>query len=135
MMSKPKLSALIILLFIYSSQLFSQSIAKEKDSILLFSYFKEPNGLDGLHLAYSSDGLNWTALKNDKSFLKPEIGENKIMRDPSLSLGPNGVFHLVWTCGWEGKGIAYAESKDLINWSGQMAGFAKYFSKPTCLKW
>ena len=39
----------------------------------LFSSFRG-NGDDGLHLAYSHDGLKWIALNNDKSFLKPEVG-------------------------------------------------------------
>ena len=83
----------------------------------LFSYFKG-NGEDGLHLAYSHDGLRWTALKNDKSFLKPNVG-GKLMRDPCICQGPDGTFHLVWTTGWWDKGIGIAHSKDLISWSEQ----------------
>ena len=34
--------------------------------------------------------------------------------------GPDGVFHLVWTCGWKGeRGFGYASSTDLIHWSDQ----------------
>ena len=47
----------------------------------LFSYFVA-NGQDGLHLAYSTDGLKWEALNDGKSYLAPEIGPNKLMRDP-----------------------------------------------------
>jgi hypothetical protein len=83
----------------------------------LFSYFRG-NGEDGLHLAYSFDGLKWTALKGNQSFLKPEIG-GKLMRDPSIAQDPNGVFHMVWTTGWWEKGIGLAHSKDLITWSKQ----------------
>ncbi len=83
----------------------------------LFSYFKD-NGQDGLHLAYSHDGLTWTSLKQDRSFLTPEIG-SKLMRDPSICQGPDGVFHMVWTTGWEDPGIGIAHSKDLLNWSEQ----------------
>ena len=50
--------------------------------VYLFSYFKG-NG-DGLHLAYSYDGLKWEALRNDSIILKPEIGKNKLMRDQVL---------------------------------------------------
>ena len=64
-------------------------------SIYLFSSFRG-NGEDGLHLAYSRDGLIWTALKDDKSFLKPMIG-GKLMRDPCIIQGPDGTFHMVWT--------------------------------------
>jgi hypothetical protein len=45
-------------------------------------------------------------------------------RDPCLATGPEGTFHMVWTCGWtteKGKIIGYAESKDLQHWSDQRA--------------
>jgi len=86
-----------------------------KSELLLFCYFKG-NG-DGLHLAASDDGLQWTALKGDKTFLTPQVGKEKLMRDPSIQLGPDGVFHAVWTCSWNDHGIGYADSKDLIHWS------------------
>jgi|GEM_PF-6819400 len=38
--------------------------------VYLFSYFTG-NGEDGLHLAWSEDGLNWAALRNNTSFLTP----------------------------------------------------------------
>lgn len=53
----------------------------------LFSYFIN-NGEDGLHLAYSTNGLKWNALKNGDSYLQPTVGESKLMRDPCLFLGP-----------------------------------------------
>lgn len=84
----------------------------------IFSYFKG-NGEDGLHLAYSTDAYNWKALKNDKSFLKPEVGNNKLMRDPCIIKGGDSLFHMVWTVSWNDKGIGYSTSKDLINWSKQ----------------
>ncbi len=89
-----------------------------KESAYIFSYFKG-NGEDGLHLAYSEDGLKWKALKDDKSFLKPEVGKDKLMRDPCVIQGPDGLFHMVWTVSWTDKGIGYASSKDLIHWSTQ----------------
>lgn len=86
----------------------------------LFSYFIN-NGEDGLHLAWSVDGLNWTALNGDKSFLKPEAGESRLMRDPCLVYCPDKVFRMVWTTSWGGCTVGYASSKDLITWSGQQA--------------
>ena len=83
----------------------------------LFSYFKG-NGEDGLHLACSTDGLTWTSLKSDQSFLTPQVG-TKLMRDPCVCQGPDGTFHMVWTSGWWDKGIGIAHSKDLIHWSEQ----------------
>lgn len=84
----------------------------------MFSYFKN-NGEDGLHLAYSIDGLKWEALKNDESFLVPQLSSDKLMRDPCIIKGPDGKFHMVWTVSWSEKGIGYANSIDLINWSEQ----------------
>jgi len=83
----------------------------------LFSYFLD-NGQDGLHLAYSKDGLTWTALKNGKSFLPPKVG-GKLMRDPCICIGPDNEFHMVWTSSWQERGIGVAHSKDLITWSTQ----------------
>ncbi len=84
----------------------------------LFSYFNN-NGKDGLHLAYSMDGLKWEALNNDKSLLAPVVGKDSLMRDPSVAQGKDGTFHMVWTTSWWDKGIGYASSKDLIHWSEQ----------------
>ena len=88
------------------------------EDIYMFSYFKN-NGEDGLHLAYSIDGLKWEALKNDESFLVPQLSSDKLMRDPCIIKGPDGKFHMVWTVSWSEKGIGYANSLDLINWSEQ----------------
>ncbi|HEX9933741.1 MAG TPA: GDSL-type esterase/lipase family protein, partial [bacterium] len=84
----------------------------------LFAYFKR-NGQDGLHLAFSTNGLQWTALNHDSAFLKPTAGRDRLMRDPFVFQGPDGTFHLVWTISWKEKGIGYASSTDLINWSEQ----------------
>jgi beta-galactosidase len=43
------------------------------------------------------------------------------MRDPSLAIGPDGVFRMVWTTGWWDQTIGYASSKNLIDWSAQKA--------------
>ncbi|MBS1660464.1 MAG: glycoside hydrolase family 43 protein [Bacteroidetes bacterium] len=97
----------------------------------LFTSFREP-ATDGLYFLGSEDGTHWTDLGG--SWLKPEIGEKKLMRDPSMAQGPDGVWHLVWTSGWNGdKGFGYASSTDLIHWSPQefvpvMAGEADAFN-------
>ena len=91
----------------------------------LFSYFSgRPSGgrrgeAAGLHLAWSLDGLSWTALNDDEPMLVPEVGTDKLMRDPSICQGPDGTFHLVWTSGWKDRCIGYAHSTDLIHWSDQ----------------
>lgn len=97
--------------------LFSLSGMAQKD-IYLFSYFTG-NGEDGLHLAYSNDGLFWTALNNGKSYLTPTVGPDKLMRDPFILYGKESLFHMVWTSGWWDKQIGYASSPDLIHWSAQ----------------
>lgn len=89
-----------------------------QNDVLFFSYFKG-NGEDGLHLAYSDDGYKWNTLKNDHSFLTPEVGESVLMRDPCIIYGPDKQFHMVWTSGWNEHGIGYASSKDLDHWSEQ----------------
>lgn len=86
--------------------------------VYLFCYFKG-NSADGLHLAYSRDALEWKALNNDSSLLKPEVGVDKLMRDPCILKGPDGKFHMVWTVSWKEKGIGYASSDDLVHWSKQ----------------
>ncbi len=104
-----------ILVFIFS--LFSIVSVAQKN-VYLFSYFVD-NGQDGLHLAYSIDGLKWTPLNEGKSFLTPTVGKDKLMRDPCILQGEDGLFHMVWTSGWWDKQIGYASSPDLINWSEQ----------------
>lgn len=101
----------------FSLAFFIQCQQGQKD-VYLFSYFIG-NGEDGLHLAYSYDGLDWTALKNGESFLTPMVGNDKLMRDPCIITGPDGTFHMVWTVSWGEKGIGYGSSKDLITWSEQ----------------
>ncbi len=88
------------------------------ETCYLFAYFLV-NGVDGLHLAWSRDGYRFEKLGGGRSYLVPTVGEARIMRDPSLLRGPDGVFHLVWTSGWEGKSIAYAASPDLLGWGPQ----------------
>ncbi len=85
--------------------------------VYMFTSFHEPADA-GLRLLYSKDGLHWTDL--ERTFLKPSVGQQKVMRDPSIVKGPDGTFHLVWTSSWKGdKGFGYASSKDLIHWSEQ----------------
>ena len=107
-----------ILLTLISIFFASALYAQHPDSVFMFSYFKN-NGKDGLHLAYSNDGYKWTALKNDQSFLTPVLSKDSLMRDPCIIRGADGLFHMVWTVSWNQRGIGYAKSPDLINWSEQ----------------
>jgi beta-1,2-mannobiose phosphorylase / 1,2-beta-oligomannan phosphorylase len=93
---------------------------KPAENALVFSYFIG-NGEDGLHLAISEDGLVWEEINDGKSILPPLVGESCLMRDPCITIGPDSTFHMVWTTSWSGKTIGYASSKDLVNWSTQIA--------------
>jgi beta-xylosidase len=112
-----KITFLIVLslLTVNIMNVYSQAGNKQR---YLFSYFRG-NGVDGLHLAASEDGFKWTPLNGDSAFITPSVGQDKLMRDPSICLGADNVFHMVWTVSWHEKGIGYADSKDLIHWSQQ----------------
>lgn len=91
--------------------------AAPDDPVYLFTSFRG-NGEDGLRFVWSEDGYKWQEVPG--TFLKPRVGPSRLMRDPSLLRGPDGVFHLVWTTGWQkDQGIGYASSKDLVHWSEQ----------------
>lgn len=105
--------AILCLLFSFASfHLFAQS-----DSVYLFCYFKG-NG-DGLHYAWSKDGYRWQAMFSDSAVLKPTVSKDKLLRDPCIIRGADGAFHMVWTVSWADRGIGYASSADLVNWSEQ----------------
>jgi len=89
-----------------------------EEQAYLFSYFLG-NGADGLHFAASRDGYQWDALRGGASFLAPTVGKTRLMRDPCIARGPDGMFHMVWTSGWNDTGIGYASSPDLVQWSPQ----------------
>ena len=97
---------------------FSAMVKAQHSDVYMFAYFKH-NGEDGLHLAYSKDGYRFTALRNDSSFLTPQVGKDKLLRDPCIIRDANGLYHMVWTVSWGDKGIGYASSPDLVHWSEQ----------------
>ena len=90
----------------------------KNDEVYLFSYFVG-NGEDGLHYAYSEDGFTWESLRNGESYLTPQVGKDKLMRDPCIIKGGDGKYHMVWTVSWTDKGFGYASSEDLVDWSEQ----------------
>jgi hypothetical protein len=89
----------------------------------LFTSFRK-NGQTGVHLALSQDGRKWTALNQDRPWLKPEH-EGMLMRDPFLAQGPDGTYHMLWTWGWTRKEaggalkIGYSSTRDLLTWTPQ----------------
>lgn len=88
-----------------------------QDKAYLFSYFAGEDA--GLLMAYSYDGLTWKDLSGGKSMMKPVLGPDQLLRDPSICKGPDGLFHMVWTTGWHDQIIGHASSADLIHWSEQ----------------
>ncbi|MGV3505279.1 MAG: glycoside hydrolase family 43 protein [Adhaeribacter sp.] len=111
-----KKAAAWLLLFIFSCSPDKGAFTPGKE-VLLYAYFKGDG--DGLHLAYSQDGYNWKALKNDSIFLKPRVGKDKLLRDPCIIRGADNKFHMVWTVSWTDRGLGYASSEDLVHWSKQ----------------
>lgn len=96
---------------------FYLTACQSSKEVYFFTSFHEPADR-GLRMLYSFDGYKWSDL--DTVLLRPSVGNQKVMRDPSIVQGPDGTFHLVWTSSWRGDlGFGYASSKDLINWSEQ----------------
>lgn len=89
----------------------------------VFAYFRNADdGRAGMRLAISRDGRKFTALRNGEPMIVPQVGENKLMRDPCVAQDPrSGLYHMVWTTGWTGITIGHASSPDLANWSAQQA--------------
>lgn len=86
-------------------------------SVYLSTSFREPAD-EGLRYIYSRDGYRFEELGG--IWLAPEVGTQRLMRDPSVAEGPDGTFHLVWTSSWRDDcGIGYARSRDLVHWTGQ----------------
>ncbi len=91
---------------------------------LLFAYFGTGKGeAAGLKLAISDDGLAFRELAGGESWLRPMVGEAKLMRDPFLfrGQGRGSPWHLLWTTAWDGVTIGHATSRDLRHWSPQRA--------------
>ena len=109
---KPSLKRLCA--FIVTGTILTVTTQAAQDTAYLFTSFR--NNGDGLHLAYSQDGRQWTDL--NRIFISPTVG-SQLMRDPHILFGPDGLYHLVWTTGWADTGIGHATSKDLVNWSEQ----------------
>ena len=92
-------------------------ISMQAKDIYVSTSFHEP-ATEGLRFIYSYDGLRWDSIEG--VFLRPEVGTQRVMRDPSIVQGPDGTFHLVWTSSWRGdRGFGYAASRDLIHWTPQ----------------
>ena len=116
-MTKVRLAALFILCLALPRHYVHAQPTNPAAPVYLFSTFKEGEQ-DGLRFAFSYDGYHWSNVPG--LFLRAQIGRDRIMRDPSITRGPDGTWHLVWTSAWRGNnGFGYAHSKDLVHWAEQ----------------
>jgi len=103
------------LIKIFTVFLFFNQLCLAQNELYVSTSFHEPAN-EGLRFISSKDGYHWDSVPG--VWLKPEVGSQKVLRDPSIIQTPDGIFHLVWTCSWKGDyGFGYANSKDLIHWS------------------
>lgn len=108
---------MILLTYCTNNQKKNTTDEFSEKEVYMFTSFHEPAN-EGLRFLYSYDGYCWDSIQG--IFLKPEIGLQKIMRDPSIVMAPDSTYHLVWTCSWKNDpGFGYSSSKDLINWTPQ----------------
>lgn len=84
----------------------------------VMGYFTESpqgNGNDyGLHLAYSSDGLNWTPLNNNNAVVYPKLGQPGL-RDPFILRKNDGSF-VVMATNMSGTDFANSNSEYIHVW-------------------
>ncbi len=71
--------------------------------------------VEDLHLAWSRDGLHWTALNGNRPTLPTPAGARHT-RDPFVRRGPDGLFHLLATGGAAPTDVLYGRSPDLVAW-------------------
>ena len=110
-MIKRCVSSMPVCVFVIALAMTGTASAVDED-VLLFSYFT--GQADGARLAYSFDGLNWTELNHGNPVVTPLSGQ--LIRDPDISRGPDGKYHMVWTTDWSGNTIGHAWSHDLMTW-------------------
>jgi Glycosyl hydrolases family 43 len=109
--------AWLLAVLFFSGLSTAPAAATKPDDVYLFTSFHDADQ-KFLRFLYSDDGYQWTNVPG--TFLEAHVGASKQFRDPSLSRGPDGTFHLVWTAGWHHEqGFGCANSRDLIHWSDQ----------------
>lgn len=94
--------------------------AHEQDSVWVFTYNTTPK--EGLHMAYSYNRDQWTALGQNHSFVKSDFGSwgsNKKMHDPSVLLTSDGTWYAVWAVNDRAPQFATTRSRDFWEWKPQ----------------
>jgi len=128
MVKKSKIIWIALILIGFAATLVAGEYPPSPSLYYLFAYFKdkeakEPVGKKsrwggaGVRFAWSADGFQWKKVAGGRRFFTPTV--SRMVRDPFIAQGPDGVFHLVWTTGWEDRGIGYAASSDLIHWQNE----------------
>ncbi len=99
------------------------TLAARGNRYFAFTYFANAdNGGAGMRLAISADGFTYRPVRGGVPMLVPQVGENRLMRDPCVAHDPRtGLYHMVWTTSWTGRTIGHASSRDLVTWSAQQA--------------
>ncbi len=117
-----KLLFLIISLF---SLAFSCNIyANEPDSAYVFIYATSKNNHgNGLHYAWSLNQKDWHSIGPEFQFLFSDFGawgSQKKMFDPYMFMDENNTWHCLWALNNKVGQFAYADTKDMINWTSQI---------------
>ena len=93
------------------------------DSAYVFSYSTLQNGgRNGLHIAWSADGVRWQEIGPEYSFLKSDYGDwgsQKRMLEPHLLLGADGMWTAWWKVNEKEDVLALTTSADLVHWKPQ----------------
>jgi beta-xylosidase len=89
---------------------------QKDDRVWMLAYFRTP--AEALHVAYSEDGLTWTALNGNRPVLEATVG-NRSIRDPFIRQGHDGAYHLLSTNSWKSHCFIHTQSRDLIHWEPQ----------------
>ncbi|KAA6349915.1 hypothetical protein EZS27_002706 [termite gut metagenome] len=125
----------IVVLLMVSCLLFFVSCKQQgqEKEFYVFTSFHEPAD-EGLRYLYSEDGIHWDSIPG--IWLKPKVGNQEIMRDPSIVHTPEGIYHLVWTSSWKDDlCFGYAYSSDLKNWSEQQTFSVMAYEPTTVNTW
>ncbi len=118
-----KLLSLLCLLTILSSQSIWSKPTNEPDSVYLFSYSTSLNKMrNGLHFAWSLDRKAWNTIGPEFRFLTCDYGNHgteKKMISPYLFMGPDKLWHCVWSVNDRDGVFAHTTSSDLVYWKSQ----------------
>ncbi len=120
---------------------------KNQKSAYLMVYHKDAD--HSLHMAYSEDGYQWTALNGDRPVISGDtIAGQRGIRDPHIFRGPDGAFYLAMTdlhifarraglrtteweregekYGWgNNRGLVLMKSTDLVHWTHTQIDFTR----------